>query len=29
MASIEKRGDSYRIVVCLGNDIYGKPEQEK
>lgn len=29
MASIEKRGDSYRITVCLGNDIYGKKIREK
>lgn len=29
MASIEKRGTSYRITVCLGTDIYGKKLFEK
>ena len=29
MASIEKRGSSYRITVCLGTDIYGKKLFEK
>lgn len=24
MASIEKRGNSYRVIVCTGRDIYGK-----
>ena len=24
MASIQKRGDSYRIVVSMGYDIFGK-----
>lgn len=29
MASIEKRGNSYRITVCLGTDIFGKKLFEK
>lgn len=29
MASIEKRGNGYRITVCLGSDIYGKKLFEK
>ncbi len=29
MASIEKRGNGYRITVCLGTDIYGKKLFEK
>lgn len=29
MASIEKRGNSYRITVCLGTDIYGKKLSQK
>lgn len=29
MASIEKRGDSYRITVSCGRDIYGKKKFEK
>lgn len=29
MASIEKRGDSYRITVSLGRDIFGKKLTEK
>lgn len=28
MASIEKRGDGYRIIVSLGRDIYGKKIRE-
>ncbi len=28
MASIEKRGESYRITVCTGRDIYGKKLRE-
>ena len=28
MASIEKRGDGYRIIVSLGCDIYGKKIRE-
>lgn len=29
MASIEKRGNGYRITVFLGTDIYGKKLFEK
>lgn len=29
MASIEKRGDSYRITVSMGTDIYGKKITQK